>query len=104
MSKPMVESTLFRARRRLGEEYEDLNSGRRCQQVCEVVDRADARSIKVLGVRARRQVAQHLSHCDDCRRYARLAGADEALFRAPTFADKVAALFPFGWLGRRLGA
>jgi hypothetical protein len=72
--------------------------------VCEVVDRADARSIKVLGVRARRQVAQHLSHCDDCRRYARLAGADEALFRAPTFADKVAALFPFGWLGRRFAA
>ncbi len=104
MSKPMVESTLFRARRRLGEEYEDLTSGRRCQQVCEVVDRADARSIKVLGVRARRQVAQHLSHCDDCRRYARLSGADEALFRPPTFADKVAALFPFGWLGPRLGA
>jgi RNA polymerase sigma factor (sigma-70 family) len=104
MSRPMVESTLFRARRRLGEEYEDLTSGRRCQQVCEVVDRADSRSIKVLGVRARRQVAQHLSHCDDCRRYARLAGADEALFRAPTFADKVAALLPFGWLGRRLGA
>ena len=104
MSKPMVESTLFRARRRLGEEYEDLTTGRRCQQVCEVVDRADARSIKVLGIRARRQVAQHLSHCDDCRRYARLAGADEALFRAPSVADKVAALFPFGWLGRRLGA
>ncbi len=104
MSRPMVESSLFRARRRLGEEYEELASGRRCQQVCEVVDRTDAPALRVLGVRARRQVALHLSHCEDCRRYAHLAGADEALFRAPTFADKVAALFPFGWLGRRLGA
>jgi RNA polymerase sigma factor (sigma-70 family) len=103
MSRPMVESALFRARRRLGEEYEELASGRRCQQVCEVVDRADSSTIRVLGLRARRQVALHLSHCDDCRRHARLAGADEALFRAPTFADKVAALLPFGWLGRRLG-
>lgn len=102
MTRPMVESTLFRARRRLGEEYEELTSGRRCEQVCEVVDRADASSIRVLGIRARRQVALHLSHCDDCRRYARLAGADESLFQAPTFADKVAALFPFGLLGRRL--
>jgi RNA polymerase sigma factor (sigma-70 family) len=103
MSKPMVESALFRARRRLGEEFEELSSGRRCQQVCEVVERADASTIRVLGLRARRQVALHLSHCDDCRRHARLAGADEALFRAPTFADKVAALLPFGWLGKRLG-
>jgi RNA polymerase sigma factor (sigma-70 family) len=103
MSRPMVESALFRARRRLGEEYEELASGRRCQQVCEVVDRADSSTIRVLGLRARRQVALHLSHCDDCRRHARLAGADEALFRAPTFADKVAALLPFGWFGRRLG-
>ncbi len=104
MSRPMVESTLFRARRRLGEEYQELTSGRRCQQVCEVVDRADATTVRVLGVRARRQVAIHLSYCDDCRRYARVAGADEALFKAPTFADKVAALLPFGWLGRRFGA
>jgi RNA polymerase sigma factor (sigma-70 family) len=102
MSRPMVESTLFRARRRLGEEYQELSSGRRCRQVCEVVDRADATTVRVLGIRARRQVALHLSHCDDCRRYARLAGADEVLFRAPTFVDKVAALLPFGWLGRRL--
>jgi hypothetical protein len=103
MSRPMVESVLFRARRRLGEEFEELSSGRRCEHVCEVVDRTDASTIRVLGIRARRQVALHLSHCDTCRRYARLAGADESLFRAPTFAEKVAALLPFGWLGRRLG-
>jgi RNA polymerase sigma factor (sigma-70 family) len=101
MTRPMVESTLFRARRRLGEEYQELASGRRCERVCEVVDRADAHTIRVLGVRARRQVSLHLSHCEDCRRYARLAGADESLFRAPTFGEKVAALLPFGWFGRR---
>jgi hypothetical protein len=61
--------------------------------------------LRVLGIRARRQVALHLSHCEPCRHYARLAGADESLFRAPRLADKVAALLPFGWLaGRRTGA
>ncbi len=32
MSRPVVESTLFRARRRLAEEYEELISGRRCER------------------------------------------------------------------------
>src|SRR4029450_3981606 len=33
MSRPAVESTLFRARRRLGEEYDDLATGARCRLV-----------------------------------------------------------------------
>ena len=33
MTRAMVESTLFRARRRLSEEYEELASGRRCARV-----------------------------------------------------------------------
>ena len=33
MSRPAVESTLFRARRRLTEEYDELASGARCQRV-----------------------------------------------------------------------
>ena len=37
MSKAMVESTLFRARKRLGEEYEELVSGRRRQQIQAVI-------------------------------------------------------------------
>ena len=38
MTRAMVESTLFRARRRLSEEYEELASGRRCAQV-QIADR-----------------------------------------------------------------
>ena len=33
MSRPVVESTLFRARRRLSEEYDELVCGRRCEHV-----------------------------------------------------------------------
>ena len=33
MSRPAVESTLFRARRRLTEEYDDIVSGARCQRI-----------------------------------------------------------------------
>ena len=41
MTKQMVESGLFRARRKLTEEYEELASGRRCEQV-QTVDRRPA--------------------------------------------------------------
>ena len=43
MSRQMVESTLFRARRKLGEEYEELASGRRCEQVQSAIDGRRAR-------------------------------------------------------------
>ena len=38
MSRPVVESTLFRARRRLSEEYEELASGRRCARVQSLIE------------------------------------------------------------------
>ena len=37
MTKPVVESTLFRARRRLSDEYDELVSGRRCEQFQAVI-------------------------------------------------------------------
>src|SRR3954465_4016522 len=37
MSRPSVESTLFRARRRLTEEYEELVSGARCQRIQSII-------------------------------------------------------------------
>jgi RNA polymerase sigma factor (sigma-70 family) len=40
---PLVESTLFRARWRLGEEYGELVSGRGCERVRAVADAAQAR-------------------------------------------------------------
>ena len=78
MSRPVVESTLFRARRRLAEEYEELISGRRCEHTRAVIDAREASALRRLGVRESRQVARHLAHCRPCRRHAvlaRLAGA-----------------------------
>jgi RNA polymerase sigma factor (sigma-70 family) len=73
MSRPVVESTLFRARRRLAEEYEELISGRRCERTRAVIDGWQGRPSRRLGVRERRQLARHLAHCQPCRRHAVLA-------------------------------
>ncbi|MBV9917558.1 MAG: RNA polymerase sigma factor [Solirubrobacterales bacterium] len=97
MSRPMVQSTLFRARRRLTEEYHALASGKRCAQVQGVIAEGD-RPLRAMGIRTRRQVAHHLSSCQSCRRFARDAGVDEKYFRVPSFGEKLAALLPLGWL------
>jgi RNA polymerase sigma factor (sigma-70 family) len=73
MSRPVVESTLFRARRRLAEEYEELISGRRCERTRAVIDAWEGRKLRRLGVRETRQLSRHLSHCRPCRRHAVLA-------------------------------
>src|ERR687896_560892 len=44
MSRPAVESTLFRARKRLGEEYDELASGARCLRIQAIIaDAGEAR-------------------------------------------------------------
>jgi RNA polymerase sigma factor (sigma-70 family) len=95
MSKMVVESTLFRARRRLSEEYEDLSSGRRCEHVLGLIG---AGVPKRLGLRERRALASHLEHCQSCRREARARDLAlvERLDRLPRrgVAGKVAALLP----------
>jgi RNA polymerase sigma factor (sigma-70 family) len=103
MTRPVVESTLFRARRRLGEEYEELVSGKRCQQIRGVIDAGEARSLRSLGLRGHRQLARHLAHCQPCRRHARMAGVDDSLFTAPSLPAKIAALLPIPWLRWRRG-
>src|SRR5215218_2012430 len=60
LSRPAVESTLFRARRRLTEEYDELASGRRCIRVQGILAAA---AEGMLGSRDRRRLARHLSHC-----------------------------------------
>jgi RNA polymerase sigma factor (sigma-70 family) len=72
ISRPMVESTLFRARRRLAEEYEELISGRRCERTRALIDAWAGRPLRRLGVRERRRLARHLAHCHGCRRHAAL--------------------------------
>jgi RNA polymerase sigma factor (sigma-70 family) len=103
MTKPVVESQLFRARKRLGEEYDELVSGRRCEHVQSVIAADGERPLRTLGIRERRQFARHLSHCQPCRRHARMAGVDEQFFHVPGLAAKLAALFPFPFLRWRRG-
>ena len=73
MPRPIVESTLFRARRRLAKEYEELISGRRCERTRALIDGRDGRTLVRMGVRERRRLERHLAHCQSCRRHARLA-------------------------------
>jgi RNA polymerase sigma factor (sigma-70 family) len=98
MSKPMVESTLFRARRRLSDEYDELVSGRRCEHVQTLIAAGDERPLRSLGLRERRQFARHVAHCQPCRRHARMAGVEDSLFQTPGLIGKIAALFPLPWL------
>jgi RNA polymerase sigma factor (sigma-70 family) len=92
MSRPSVESTLFRARRRLSEEYEELVSGERCRRIQTMIaGAADAQ----LGTRDERKMARHVSYCQPCRRAALVAGFDpDALMPKRTVREKIAALLP----------
>ncbi len=92
LTRASVESTLFRARRRLTEEYDELVSGERCRRVqAMLVSGASAR-----GARDQRRLARHIAHCQPCRLQARLATADRALppARRAALAGRVAALVP----------
>jgi hypothetical protein len=108
MTRQMVESGLFRARRKLNVEYEELASGRRCAQVQTAIEVGAMASARSLGIRERRRFARHLSHCQACRHVALQAGVDEALVRPRSVAGRIAALLPLpfplsrlGWLGGR---
>jgi RNA polymerase sigma factor (sigma-70 family) len=94
MTRPVVESTLFRARKRLGQEYEEIASGQRCEQVHAVVDAGGPKAVRALGVREHRRLARHVAHCQPCRRYAWAAGVDESVLKPPSIAEKIAALLP----------
>ena len=80
MSRPAVESTLFRARRRLTEEFDDIVSGARCQRIQGIIVTAVETR---LGARDTRRLARHLSHCQPCRREALAAGLDREPVRPP---------------------
>ncbi len=98
LSRAAVESTLFRARRRLGEEYEEIVSGKRCIRVRGIVDGSGPRAA---GLRDRRRMARHISHCQPCRRYAVHAGVNVRSVRVPSPVTKVAALLPLPAFLRR---
>jgi RNA polymerase sigma factor (sigma-70 family) len=97
LTRPAVESALFRARRRLLEEYEELSSGTRCTRVQRAINSACTGSA---GVRERWRIATHVSHCNVCRRHAHLSGLGPELTSAPLPA-RVAAVLPLPAFLRR---
>jgi RNA polymerase sigma factor (sigma-70 family) len=104
MSRPAVESTLFRARRRLTEEYGELVSGQRCLRIQGIIATA---SRGRLGARDATRLSRHVAHCIPCRRDALAAGLDAAMLAKPMrtrVAAKVAAFLPFPLLTRRFTA
>lgn len=110
MTVPMVESTLLRARRRLGQEYDDITSGRRCEQVHLVIDAGGQDAVNALGLRERRRFVRHIVQCQPCGRYAQMAGIEEPERRLPAAVKRLAGLlplpltrWPFGRGGRTAG-
>lgn len=67
LTRSQVESTLFRARRRLEAEYAELVSGERCRRVQAIILGGERHAV---GVRDQRRVERHLAHCHSCRRQA----------------------------------
>jgi len=101
MSRPSVESTLFRARRRLTEEYSELISGERCRRIQTIIASA---ATGTLGTRDQRRMARHVSYCQPCRRQARLAGLDSSVLVHTPVRAKIAAFLPLpAFLRRRWG-
>jgi RNA polymerase sigma factor (sigma-70 family) len=102
MSRPSVESTLFRARRRLTEEYAELTSGARCLRVQATLADAAA-AAGGAGLRDHRRLSAHLSHCQPCRRAAHAAGLDVAALPGRAVRAKIAAFLPLPAFLRRRG-
>jgi RNA polymerase sigma factor (sigma-70 family) len=101
MSRPSVESTLFRARRRLTEEYEELVTGERCRRIQAIIATATSGT---LGTRDQRKMARHVSYCQPCRRQARMAGLDSSVLVHVPVRAKIAAFIPLpAFLRRRWG-
>jgi RNA polymerase sigma factor (sigma-70 family) len=100
LSRPAVESTLFRARRRLEHEYEEIEAGRRCQ----AIEKAIARISEGLQSETDlRRLSRHARSCAACRRRARQMGVEP--LRGRRAAQRAAALLPLpGFLRRRFSS
>lgn len=94
MSKVVVESALFRARRRLSEEFQDLSSGRRCEHIRAIIAAGRAHPDSRLGLRERRRLKHHLAHCRPCRREAYAAGLTAQLKGSGLVQRAAAAILP----------
>ncbi|HEX5896600.1 MAG TPA: sigma-70 family RNA polymerase sigma factor [Thermoleophilaceae bacterium] len=99
LTRPAVESALFRARRRLESEYSELSEGRRCEAMEGTIARIAQGTQR--GTEEQR-LARHARRCHSCRRRARELGI-EPLSALGALRQKAAALLPLPWLLRRSG-
>jgi RNA polymerase sigma factor (sigma-70 family) len=99
LTRPAVESALFRARRRLESEYTELSEGRRCEAMRQIMMRMAAGKHK--GAEEHR-LARHAKRCHACRKRACEMGL-QPLTTLGTLRRKAAALLPIPWLFRRSG-
>ena len=67
LSRSAVESMLFRARRRLKTEFDDISTGERCTRAQATIAKLSSCRI---GAREQRQLSCHLRDCAACRREA----------------------------------
>lgn len=102
MSGEVVESTLFRARRKLTDEYRELSSGQRCELVQSAIELGSA-ELRKLGLRRSRVLSRHLAHCQPCRRSAHEAGVFDDLVSRPRRSSRLGALLGIPWLRLRGG-
>jgi len=100
LSQAAVESTLFRARRKLAHEYEQLDSGRRCRLVAAAIGRL-AEGME--SPRDRVRLDRHARRCSPCRRQARQLGVEPLLGeRRRRIAARAALFLPLpGFMRRR---
>jgi len=99
LTRPAVESALFRARRRLESEYEELSEGRRCEAMALTIARI---AQGVQRATDTQRLARHARRCHSCRRHARELGI-EPLSALGALRRKAAALLPLPWIFRRFG-
>jgi RNA polymerase sigma factor (sigma-70 family) len=99
LTRPAVESALFRARRRLESEYTELSEGRRCDAMRATMMRMVAGTQR--GAEEHR-LARHAKRCHSCRKHARELGI-EPLTTLGALRQKAAALLPLPWLFRGRG-
>jgi hypothetical protein len=100
LTRSAVESTLFRARRRLEREYEELDTGRRCKAMGMVIARL---SNGLSSEREERRLARHARRCVACRKRARELGVEPLGRKRRPIAARAAALLPLpAFLRRRV--
>ena len=96
LTAPAVESTLFRARKRLRKEYSEIDTGRRCASMRSIIAQL-AEGVEL--PRERRKLERHALRCTHCRRRARELGVEP--MRQRGFVSRAAALLPLPAILRR---